>query len=715
MFQAIVKKGKVVPVEVPPPMLSANEVVIQVRYSAISAGTEMVNVRTSGENIFQRIKKQPENLKKVLQTLRSKGICQTINTVRQKLNNAVQTGYSVAGVVVATGKKVKTFKVGDRVAAAGAGFANHAEFVSVPENLVVHLPEKLDFAKASTVTLGAIAMQAVRRLGLSFGSYCVVVGTGILGLIAIQLLRNSGVRVIAVDLNRQRLEIARITGAEFIFCSRDGDPVETIHKITDQTGADAVLLATATSSNEVLSQAFRMCRKKGEVVLLGTVGMLINRDDMYLKELDFKISTSYGPGRYDNNYELQGIDYPYAYVRWTENRNMQEYLRLVTSGAVELSSLIAAEYDIQDVEKAFASFSLPERPLIVLLKYPTGEIEYSNLKKTITTRCMPQKNTDKLVINVGIIGIGDFVLDKHLPNLTALNKSYRIHSLCNRSGVKALNAAEFYKVARITSNPADILHNPDIDLVMVCTRHDSHAGYVLDALRAGKHVFVEKPLATNMEELNKIREFYQDGVDGKPVLMVGYNRRFSPHATKLKSLLPAGESKLIHYRMNAGFIPPDHWSHANGGRIVGEGCHIIDFLKFLTDAEIKEASVFSMNSQISKYSESDNKTMVFHFTDGSIASFDYFSNGAKALSKELVEIHCNGSSIILEDFKEIRGFGISANMKTGSPEKGHREELEALYHTLSGETFEWPISLESMLDTTEMTFRLIEQEHMQPR
>ena len=302
MFQAIVKKGKVIPVEVPPPMLSANEVIIQVRYSAISAGTEMINVKTSGENIFQRVKDQPENLKKVLQFLQNKGIRQTFDTVRQKLNNAVQTGYSAAGVVIATGKKVKTVQVGDRVAAAGAGFANHAEFISVPENLVVQLPDSLDFSRASTVTLGAIAMQAVRRLELSFGSYCVVVGAGILGLIAVQLLRNSGVRVIAVDLNRKRLEIAKKTGAEFVFCSSDGDPVEMVYKITGQAGADAVLLATATSSNEVLSQAFRMCRKKGEVVLLGTSGMQINREDMYLKELDFKISTSYGPGRYDDNY-----------------------------------------------------------------------------------------------------------------------------------------------------------------------------------------------------------------------------------------------------------------------------------------------------------------------------------------------------------------------------------------------------------------------------
>lgn len=709
MFQAIVKKGKVIPVEVPPPMLSANEVIIQVRYSAISAGTEMINVKTSGENIFQRVKDQPENLKKVLQFLQNKGIRQTFDTVRQKLNNAVQTGYSAAGVVIATGKKVKTVQVGDRVAAAGAGFANHAEFISVPENLVVQLPDSLDFSRASTVTLGAIAMQAVRRLELSFGSYCVVVGAGILGLIAVQLLRNSGVRVIAVDLNRKRLEIAKKTGAEFVFCSSDGDPVEMVYKITGQAGADAVLLATATSSNEVLSQAFRMCRKKGEVVLLGTSGMQINREDMYLKELDFKISTSYGPGRYDDNYELRGIDYPYAYVRWTENRNMQEYLRLVAAGAVDLSPLIAAEYDIQEVEKAFASFRSPERPLIVLLKYSSEKQEYDDLKRKIVLRSSLQKSVDSgNVINVGIIGVGDFVLDKHLPNLSSLKKYYRIHSLCNRSGLKTRNAGEFYGAANITSDPADIFNCPEIDLIMICTRHDSHAGYVLEALKAGKHVFVEKPLATTAEELAKIREFYRDGTAGKPVLMVGYNRRFSPYAVKVKSLLPAGEPRVIHYRMNAGFIPAEHWSHANGGRIVGEGCHIIDFLKFLTDSEIREASVFSLDGRNSRYSDSDNKSMIFQFADGSIASFDYFANGAKNLSKECMEIHCGGSSIILDDFKEMRGFGISADMKTATSSKGHREELVALYQTLSGETAEWPIPLESMLNTTELTFRLVE-------
>ena len=708
MLQAVVKKGKVIPVEVTPPMLSSNEVIIQVRYSAISAGTEMINVKTSGKNIFQRIQEQPENLKKVMDFLHSKGIKQTISTVQQKLGNVVQTGYSVSGVVIAVGSHVRKFKLGDHVAAAGAGFANHAEFVSVPENLVVPIPDGLDYAKASTVTLGAIAMQSVRRVDLSMGSFCVVTGTGILGLLAIQMLRNSGIRVIAIDLNAQRLQIALKLGAEFIVDAGKVNPVEEVKKITSDMGADAVLLATATSSNEVLSQAFNMCRRKGTVVLLGTSGMQINREDMYSKELDFKISTSYGPGRYDDNYERNGVDYPYAYVRWTENRNMQEYLRLVASGAIDLKDLIASEYDIMDVEKAFASFSSPSRPLIVLLKYSDEPVEYDQIKKTVSVSSpASDSSSSNKVFRVGLIGVGDFVLGMHLPNLAALGGMYQIHTLCNRSGIKSLNAASFYKAKKITSDPNEVFNDPDIDLVMICTRHDSHAAYVCQALNAGKNVFVEKPLATNAEDLDRIKEFYKNGTSGKPVLMTGYNRRFSPYAQKIQAILPADEPKIIHYRMNAGFIPPEHWVHKNGGRIVGEACHIIDFLKFITGADISEASVFSLGDAKGKYSESDNKSMIFHFADGSVASFDYFSSGNKGFSKEYMEIHCAGKTIALDDFSEMHGYGINADLKTAKQEKGHLEELKALYLTLSGKQVEWPISLDSMLSTTELTFEMI--------
>lgn len=708
MLQAIVKKGKVLPQNIPAPIVSDGSLLIKVVYSCISAGTEISSVSSSGKSLIKKALEQPENVKKVLNLIKSEGITKAIEKIKGKLDAGNPTGYSISGVVIGVGKGVNGFRVGDMVAAAGAGLANHAEYVDVPVNLVMKLPKGMDFKLASTVTLGGIALQGVRRIDLKLGEFCVVVGAGILGLLSVQMLKLSGVRVAVSDLDERRLQIAKELGAEIILNPAKDNVVELIHNWTNGYGADGVIFTAATSSSEPLSQSFKMTKKKGRVVLVGVVGMEIKREDMYSKELDFLISTSYGPGRYDKNYEEKGLDYPYAYVRWTENRNMTEYLRLVNEGYIKLDKLIDAVYPIEEVTEAFESLQNPQnKPLMVILDYGNYNEQKLNdylyhEKKVI----LNEKKLDKNIINVAIVGVGGFATGMHLPNLSKLKDKYNIYAVMNRTGHKAKAVAQQYGATYATTNFEEILNDKNVDLVLICTRHDSHAELTLKALEAGKHVFVEKPLATNFDDLEKINAFYNSDKPNKPVLFVGFNRRFSKYAQEIKKYTEKRINPLlIRYRMNAGYIPLDHWVHEHGGRIVGEACHIIDLMTFFTSSKIESISVESLTPKTEMYSSSDNKSIILKYSDGSVASIEYFSIGSKELSKEFMEIHFDGKSIIMDDYKSLKGYGIKLNeITTPISEKGQFEELEILYETLKGNKKEWPIAFWDMIQTTEATF-----------
>ena len=700
MKQGIVKKGKVLSENIPTPIVSDGSVLIQVAYSCISAGTEMTSVNTSKQSIIQRALNSPEEVKTAIEFAKANGIAKTIQRVRGVLEGGKQTGYSASGTVIAIGKGVTNFQIGDKVAAAGAGIANHAEFIDVPVNLTMLVPKGMDLKYASTVTLGGIALQGVRRIDLKLGEICVVVGAGILGLLALQLLKKSGVQVIVSDFDQKRLDLAASFGADMVINPSKEDLLKTVSSFTGGHGADGVLFTAATSSSKPLSESFKMCRKKGKVVLVGVVGMDIERGDMYAKELDFLISTSYGPGRYDANYEEKGLDYPFAFVRWTENRNMTEYLRLVNQNYINVEKLIDAIFPIDQITEAFDSLQKEgEKPIIVLLDYTKSKSEESDSIIQIKT-----KSVSKDIINVGLIGAGSFATGMHLPNMKKLNGKYNLKGVMSRTGFKAKTVADQFDAEYATANVDDIFNDATIDLVLIATRHDSHADLVLKSLKAGKHTFVEKPLAVNQQELEQIKAFYNTPGE-KPVLMTGFNRRFSQFATEIKKHTSKRVNPLfIQYRMNAGHIPLDQWVHEHGGRIVGESCHLIDLMTYFTESKITSISVEKISPNNDKISAKDNVSIVLKYEDGSVSNIQYFAMGNKQVSKEYMEIHFDEKTIIMDDYKTLKGFGVKVNeISLNRSDKGQKEELEMLYNSLKGKST-WPIELWDMIQTTETTF-----------
>ena len=719
MIQALIKKGRVLPVEVPAPLVSSGSVLIKVVNSCISAGTELSGVSGSGKSLIRRAMEQPENVKKVFNMVKSEGIAKTYAKVMGKLQSGSPTGYSLSGIVLATGEGVSDIKAGDHVAAAGAGIANHAEYVDVPRNLVMRIPVGLDFKSASTVTLGGIAMQGVRRAQVALGEFVVVFGTGILGELALQMLVASGSRVLAVDLNKKRLDLAHKMGAEAVFNPSDCDVVKEVIHYTGGHGADIVLFCAATDNSQALSDAFAMCRKKGRLVMVGVWGTELKREDMYKKELDFLISTSYGPGRYDAEYEERGLDYPYAYVRWTENRNMEEYLRLLAKRKINVAPLIEAVYPIMEVEKAFASLQKPDRPLMVILDYgndlPDGFEALASQPRKIAILNQVNKKSGLKRVRVGLIGAGGFATGMHLPNLQKLSGKYEIRAICSRTGANAKAAATKFGAKYSTTDYHEILADPEIDLTMICTRHNLHGRIVLESLQAGKHTFVEKPLCITKAELETIRNFFNARLPTSdfriPILMVGFNRRFSKYAGEVKKHTDKHINPLfIHYRMNAGYIPLDHWVHSEegGGRIIGEACHIIDLFSYLVDSPVRAYSSAGLKPVTESISASDNKSIILEYEDGSVASLDYFAVGSKELPKEWLEVHFDEKSIIVDDYKSIKGYGVKvADIHSQMPDKGQLEELEELYRCLNGENKNWPIELESMIETTEVTFGVV--------
>ena len=707
MLQAIIKQGCVSHEKVPAPVVSDGSIMIKVINSCISAGTEISSVQASGKPLIRRAMEQPNNVYKLLNMARYEGIYNTIQKIKNKINTGTATGYSLSGIVQAVGKGVVDFKPGDRVAAAGAGISNHAEFVDVPLNLVIKMPGDLDFPKASTVALGGIAMQGIRRANVALGEYVVVLGAGILGQLALQMLRIIGARTIAIDIDEKRLDLAKKMGAEKCLNPLSTDCITDIKHYTNGYGTDVVLFCAATNDSQSLSDAFAMTRRKGKVIMLGVWGKELRREDIYSKEIDFFISTSYGPGRYDENYENKGLDYPYAYVRWTENRNMAEYLRLLSTGQISLDMIIQGIFPFEKVSDAFDALKQQQRPLIVLLDY--GDPLTDKKTDTIIKTNQSFKIKDRR-IKVGIIGAGEFAIGVHLPNLVRLKKQYQITAICNRTGLKARNTSSLFGAKYATNDYADILHDKEIDLVIICTRHNLHGKIVLDSLNAGKHTFVEKPLCTTQAELDAIKTFYQT-TETPPILTVGFNRRFSKYALEIKKHVKKRINPLfIHYRMNVGHIPKDHWinTEEGGGRIIGEACHIIDLFSFLTDSPVISFKAGTIRPKTESISSFDNTSIILEYEDGSVATLEYFTIGSKEFAKEYMEVHFDEKSIIMNDYNSLTGFGVKIKrIENPVPEKGQLEELQNLYLSLTDKQYQWPISLWEMLQTTEITFRLM--------
>lgn len=704
MKQVLIKGGQVVVEDVPAPGQMPGMVLVRSQQSCISVGTELSGLKASEAPLWKRALKNPDKVLKALHLVAEQGFERTKRLIDTHQSTGLAVGYSLSGIVAGVGEGVRDFSIGDRVGCAGANLAMHAEFVNVPQNLVVRVPECVSALSASTVTLGAIALQGVRRFAPTLGETVVVIGLGILGQITVQLLKSNGCKVIALDLDRQRADVAVKCGADYGLTTAESVDPATISRLTNGVGADGVVVTAATTDANLLNTAFAMCRRKGRVVLVGDVPISIDRSAIYRNELEFLISTSYGPGRYDRNYEEDGLDYPISYVRWTENRNMAAYLDLVAVGKISVEGLVDATYPVERAAEAYAALSgaSERRPLAVTLQYPVAgglpsrTVAMSNLK----TR-------DAIVgtLKVGIVGAGGFARATHLPNLERLSKDYSLRAVCSSTGHQAKQLANEQKAVYATTDFAQLIGDSEIDLVLITSRHDEHAVKTLRALEAGKHVFVEKPLAMSEAELAAIERYYKSPADTKPVLMTGFNRRFAPSIRKLMEQLARRTSPLvITYRMNAGFISQDHWTQGKmgGGRNIGEACHIYDLFTALTCARVTKISATSIGREDGRMRKNENFVASMAFEDGSLATLMYTSLGGAPWPKEQMEVFCDGRVLALDDFKLLEQAGSAAPLWKGTQDKGHLNELQVLANALRTGG-DWPIPLWQQVQATRIS------------
>lgn len=706
--QAILQEGKVQVEEVPAPCAEPGTILVRVSYSCISSGTEMSGLAASGMPLWKQVVTQPEKLEKVWKMVATHGVANTYRQVRGKLDSGRPTGYSAAGIVCSVGAGIDDVAIGDRVACAGAQCAYHAEVIRVPRNLAVVIPEAVDAMCASTVALGAIALQGVRRANVSLGETFAVVGLGVLGNLTAQLLRAAGCRVLGLDVDSRWLLLAQQISGVVPLVPGDGCLSEQVARLTEGVGADGVIVTASTPSHDAIADAFRICRKKGRVILVGDVGLHLNRQDIYEKELDFLVSTSYGPGRYDRTYEERGLDYPVAYVRWTENRNMGEYLRLVAEKRLNIAPLIGGTYSIEQVGEAYAALADKHRKApIVLLSYP--DRPSVSEEHVVAASSKPTMGAGGRV-RVALVGAGSFSQAVHLPNLKTLSDLFDLGAIVDRTGHKSMAIARQYDAGYATTDYSQVLGDPSIDAVLIVTRHATHAAMTMAALKAGKHVFVEKPLALTSSELKEIVEFYtsREGSD-VPVLMTGFNRRFSPYAEKLRDALRNSTSPMmVNYRVNAGRLQAEHWtlSSEGGGRNLGEACHMYDFITYLTGAKIAGVSAEFIGRSTGYFSRADNFIATITFSDGSVASITYTALGSSDCPKERVEIFADGKVGILDDFKKLTLTGAKGyDFESRLSNKGHKEELQAFAQSiLKGE--EWPIPLWQQVQATEIALRV---------
>ncbi|HWN11062.1 MAG TPA: bi-domain-containing oxidoreductase [Pyrinomonadaceae bacterium] len=699
------KTGKTAVMDVPVPAAQHGRVLVRSVASLISAGTERVAVETVRKGLMQEARERPDLVRAVIDKARSQGLRQTFNSVRDKLAASQALGYSASGVVIEADPEVKGFSPGDRVACAGLGYASHAEVISVPQNLCVSLPENVSFEAGAFGTLGAIALQGVRLAEPTLGEYIVVMGLGLVGQLAVQLLVANGCRVFGVDLDPARVELARGLGAD-----AGGQPDPEIKDfILDWTrgrGADAVVITTATESNQPVELAGEISRLKGRVIVVGTTGLEIPRQSYYARELSLKLSMSYGPGRYDSDYEERGHDYPFGYVRWTENRNIGAFLELVDQQRITVEPLISHRFEIDDAEQAYQLIAGDghEPHLGVLLRYDPERPLARNVEISEARR--PEQPAAS--VNVGVIGAGNYVRAMLLPHFQ--NEHANLVAIATASGVTAVDAAKKFGFARAVSGADEIIEDAAINLVVIGTHNNLHAELASKALGAGQHVFVEKPLALNEEELDEVVHAAAIA-EGK--LMVGFNRRFSPLAVKARDSFAGRRAPLsILYRVNAGRVSPQDWTQderEGGGRIIGEVCHFIDLMQFWTNSIPVSVFAQAVSANRSDITNDDSVFITLSFADGSNGCIAYLAEGDKGLAKERVEIFCEGRTFVLDDFRGASIFrdDREEKIRAGAQDKGQSAQVRAVCEVvLKGSPA--PIALESLSATTRATFAIRE-------
>jgi predicted dehydrogenase len=697
-----VRSGQLEVVDVPDPVCKSGGIVVRNVASLISAGTEKTLIDFAGKSLLGKARERPDLVKQVLDKVKKDGLGPTVQTVMSRLDQPIPLGYSCAGIVERVGRGAEEFQVGDRVACAGMGYASHADSVFVPKNLSVRIPDGVSFDDAAYVTLGAIALHGVRVADVRVGDHVAVIGLGLLGQLAVQILRASGCRVIGIDLDPAKVALARALGADAAVLRTDN--VEAaVEDFSDGIGVDAVMISAATESNDPTELAGEICRDRGRVTVVGTVKMDIPRKVYYEKELDFRLSRSYGPGRYDPGYEEGGNDYPIGYVRWTERRNMQEFLRLVATGQVTPSRLTTHRFHIAEAENAYGVITgKTSEPFAgVLLTYPEAATASS-------VRTLPLRNRQAPAgaVGIGVIGAGNFARAVLLPRL-AKASGVELVGIATATGMNSKATGDKFGFQYCTTEMQRLLDDKNVHAVVIATRHGSHARFAAAALRAGKAVFLEKPLAIDEAGLQEVLEA-QAATGG--LLSVGFNRRFSPLAAALREGLPAGAARAITYRVNAGPIPPDSWIHdpeEGGGRIIGEVCHFVDFAQFLTGDAPVEVFAYSVGGR--EGSLHDTVTIALRFGNGSVASINYFATGDKSFPKERIEVFAGGTLGILDDFREliVSRNGTRTRKRKLSQDKGFDQEIEAFLRSVR-EGISPPIPLDSLVTTTRATFAIEE-------
>ena len=687
------KSGATILEEVPAPQVKSGCVLIQTTRSLVSLGTERMLVEFGKANLLDKAKQQPDKVKQTLDKIKTDGLAATLNAVKNKLDQPLPLGYCNVGKVVAVGKGVTEFAVGDRVASNG----KHAEFVCVPKNLVAKIPDNVQDDEAAFTVVGSIGLQGIRLLNPQLGETIVVIGLGLIGLLAAQLLKAAGARVIGVDFDQQKLDIAKSYGIETVNPNEGTDQVKYVMEATDGIGADGVLITASAHNDDIIHNACEMSRKRGRIVLVGVIGLNIRRDDFYKKELSFQVSCSYGPGRYDENYEEKGIDYPLPYVRWTEKRNFETVLQSIAGGSLNVKSLITEEVELADYNQIYGDMR-KQGSIASIIRYPEDS-RNETVVMVSADAFKPSKG------QIGIIGAGNYTNSTMVPALKACKA--KIRYIASAQGMTAKVLARKCGAMMATSDYHEILNDPEVDLVMITTRHNTHAQMVIEALNAGKNVFVEKPLCLNSEELDSILDAYK-AAEGKATLSVGFNRRFSPFAVKMKKLAGDGPKNIIA-TMNAGFIPHDVWVQdlaVGGGRIIGEACHFIDLCSYIAGSKVVSVCMNAMGEN--PEDNTDNASILLKYANGTNAVVNYFANGSKAYQKERIEVFSQERTLILNNWMKLEGFGFKGfSRMRGSLDKGHKAQFALLNDRIinGGDPI---VDIDTIVNTTKASFACIE-------
>lgn len=702
------KTGKTELMEVPCPIVKPGHLLIKTAFSVISAGTERMLVEFSKASYLFKAKQQPDKVKQVLDKLKTDGILSTLNSVQAKLDQPLPLGYSNAGTVIEIGKDVDNFNIGDRIISNGP----HSEVVCVPKNLCAKISEGVHNEEAAFTVLASIALQGVRLARPTLGENFVVTGLGLIGQLVVQILIAQGCQVLAIDFDKNRLELARRFGAETVDLLKREDPISGGLAFSKGQGVDGVIIAASTKSSEPVHQAAQMCRKRGRIVLVGVTGLELSRADFYEKELTFQVSCSYGPGRYDKEYEIKGQDYPFGFVRWTEQRNFETILQMMQDKRLNILPLISHRFPFEEAEEAYKLISSKESSLGIVLQH---SLKKEKELKDLFSRniiLVQSKNAEKNPIEpvIGMIGAGNFTNQVLLP---ALKKTgARLKSIASSGGVSGTHLGKKYGFEQSITDVEIIFGDTEINTIFITTRHNSHAQFVCRALEAGKNVFVEKPLAITSEELKRVIEIYNNSrKQNSPTLMVGFNRRFAPHIVKMKSLLDSiKEPKSFIMTVNAGQIPADHWTQdpkVGGGRIIGEGCHFIDLMRFLVGYPITGVKSTVIGDYSKVEPRSDKITFTMTFADGSFGTVHYLANGHKSFPKERVEVFCAGRILALDNFRVLRGYGWPEfkKMRLLRQDKGHTTEVQKFIEAIK-EGKGSPISAEELFEVTRVSFEI---------